>query len=36
MPWRTVKGNVEIQLELRGLPLDDYHEKIRSCCKQCI
>ena len=27
-PWRTVRGNIELQLELRGLPVASYHERI--------
>jgi len=28
VPWRTVRGNVELQLELRGLPVSEYRERI--------
>lgn len=28
VPWRTVRGNIELQLELRGLDLRDYRERI--------
>lgn len=28
VPWRSVRGNVELQLELRGLELGAYHERI--------
>ncbi|MCP4386030.1 MAG: ABC transporter ATP-binding protein [Hyphomicrobiales bacterium] len=28
VPWRTVRGNIELQLELRGLPLADFRERI--------
>jgi NitT/TauT family transport system ATP-binding protein len=28
VPWRTVSGNIELQLELRGLPLNAYRSKI--------
>jgi NitT/TauT family transport system ATP-binding protein len=28
VPWRTVRGNVELQLELRGLDLRAYRERI--------
>jgi NitT/TauT family transport system ATP-binding protein len=28
VPWRTVRGNVELQLELRGLPVSKYRERI--------
>jgi NitT/TauT family transport system ATP-binding protein len=28
VPWRTVRGNVELQLELRGLDLGDYAGRI--------
>jgi NitT/TauT family transport system ATP-binding protein len=28
LPWRSVRGNVEIQLELRGLPVGAYRERI--------
>jgi NitT/TauT family transport system ATP-binding protein len=34
MPWRTVRGNVEIQLEMRGLPLDAHREKIQNLIDQ--
>ena len=33
VPWRTVKGNIELQLELRGLNLKDYQEKINNILK---
>ena len=33
VPWRTVKGNIELQLELRGLNLKDYQEKIYNILK---
>ena len=33
VPWRTVKGNIELQLELRGLNLKDYEEKINNILK---
>lgn len=29
VPWRTVKGNIELQLELRGLNVRDYSQKIQ-------
>jgi NitT/TauT family transport system ATP-binding protein len=28
VPWRTVRGNIELQLELRGLDPQDYGERI--------
>jgi NitT/TauT family transport system ATP-binding protein len=28
VPWRTVRGNIELQLELRGLPLSSRRDKI--------
>src|SRR5215510_14546319 len=28
VPWRTVTGNIELQLELRGLPVRAYRSKI--------
>ena len=28
VPWRTVRGNIELQLELRSLPLADFRERI--------
>ena len=28
VPWRTVRGNVELQLEMRGKPLKNFHKKI--------
>ena len=28
VPWRTVKGNIELQLELRGLEVKDFQNKI--------
>jgi len=33
VPWRTVKGNIELQLELRGLNLEDYQDKINDILK---
>jgi NitT/TauT family transport system ATP-binding protein len=29
VPWRTVRGNIELQLELRGLKVADYAQKIK-------
>ncbi|MEM7022369.1 MAG: ABC transporter ATP-binding protein [Pseudomonadota bacterium] len=29
VPWRTVQGNIELQLELRGLDLSQYRKRIR-------
>src|SRR5262245_54122095 len=28
VPWRTVRGNIELQIELRGLPVADYRAGI--------
>lgn len=28
VPWRTVRGNVELQLEMRGMSPNDYKEKV--------
>ena len=28
VPWRTVRGNIELQLEMRGLEPEDHREKI--------
>lgn len=28
VPWRSVRGNIELQLELRGLETDDYAQRI--------
>lgn len=28
VPWRTVRGNIELQLEMRGMSLDDNKDKI--------
>ena len=33
VPWRTVKGNIELQLELRGLNLKDYQDQIYNILK---
>ena len=33
VPWRTVKSNIELQLELRGLNLKDYQEQIYNILK---
>ena len=33
VPWRTVKENIELQLELRGLNLKDYQEQIDNLLK---
>jgi NitT/TauT family transport system ATP-binding protein len=30
VPWRTVRGNIELQLELRSLSLKDYAERVTS------
>jgi len=34
VPWRTVRGNIELQLELRGLNPEDYHEQIEALLRQ--
>jgi len=28
VPWRSVQGNIELQLEMRGLPMADFRERI--------
>src|SRR5262245_47967536 len=28
VPWRTVTGNIELQLELRGLPVSEHRAKV--------
>ena len=28
VPWRTVRGNIELQIELRGLPVADYRSTV--------
>ena len=28
VPWRTVRGNIELQLEMRGLKLADFRERV--------
>jgi NitT/TauT family transport system ATP-binding protein len=28
VPWRTVRGNIELQIELRGLPVADYRQTV--------
>lgn len=33
VPWRTVRGNIELQLELRGFNLQDYDRRIRDLVK---
>lgn len=33
VPWLTVKGNIELQLDLRGLKLDDYQDKVNDILK---
>ncbi|MSP10743.1 MAG: ABC transporter ATP-binding protein [Pelagibacteraceae bacterium] len=33
VPWRTVKGNIELQLELRKLSLEDYEDKVNDILK---
>jgi len=30
VPWRTVRGNIELQLELRGIPVEQHAEHISS------
>jgi NitT/TauT family transport system ATP-binding protein len=34
VPWRTVRGNIELQLELRGLNPKDYQERISNLLTQ--
>ena len=34
VPWRTVRGNIELQLELRGLNVDAYSERIDTLLQQ--
>jgi len=34
VPWRTVRGNIELQLELRGLNVDAYSEQIDTLLQQ--
>jgi len=34
VPWRTVRGNIELQLELRGLNVDVYSEQIDTLLQQ--
>ncbi len=34
VPWRTVRGNIELQLELRGLDPEDYDERIEALLDQ--
>ena len=33
VPWRTIRGNVELQLELRGLDPRDYDDRIKNLVK---
>jgi NitT/TauT family transport system ATP-binding protein len=33
VPWRTVRGNVELQLEMRGIPVDDFRERVETLLK---
>jgi len=30
VPWRTVRGNVELQLEMRGIPVADFRERVNT------
>jgi len=34
VPWRTVRGNIELQLELRGLNVESYSEQIDTLLQQ--
>ena len=34
VPWRSVRGNIELQLELRGLQVSDYSQRIESLLQQ--
>ena len=33
VPWRTIKANIELQLELRGLKVQDYQDQISNILK---
>ena len=33
VPWRTVEGNIKLQLELRNLDIDEYKDKIFNILK---
>ena len=35
VPWRTVKGNIELQLDLRGLNIKEYQDQIYNILKSC-
>src|SRR5262249_48055620 len=30
VPWRSVRGNVELQLEMRGIPVGGYRERVNT------
>jgi NitT/TauT family transport system ATP-binding protein len=34
LPWRSVRDNVEIQLELRGLPVQAYQDRVEKLLRQ--
>ena len=34
VPWRTVRGNIELQLELRGMDVNNYNNRIQSLLQQ--
>ncbi len=34
VPWRSVRGNIELQLELRGLDVNSYADRIQSILQQ--
>ena len=34
VPWRSVRGNIELQLELRGLDAEDYRDRIEALLRQ--
>jgi NitT/TauT family transport system ATP-binding protein len=34
VPWRSVRGNIELQLELRGLDVEDYRPRIEALLQQ--
>ncbi len=33
VPWRTVRGNVELQLEMRGIPVAGFRERVETLLK---
>ena len=35
LPWRTIRANVELGLEIRGAPIDERRERAQTLLRQC-